>query len=200
MGSSGNRQHHHGHVVCGAELAAGLCKPAQRGPRARGRRPCDLGQQYVAAYVHCYAAQRQGDCALVHSGGSYGENIFCGSTGGGRHGFMGVRESVLCPREQLVRVGPDVCAQHAGGMARLHRHRLRQCRLRQWWHLHNLQLQPAGQLLRTEPVLAANREAIGPTSDFLSCNKSVCAAICIALQKAQTTFLHYLKKLGQPLP
>ena len=35
----------------------------------------------VAAYARSYAAQRRGDCALVHSGGPYGENIFWGSAG-----------------------------------------------------------------------------------------------------------------------
>ncbi|TKW30336.1 hypothetical protein SEVIR_2G029500v4 [Setaria viridis] len=35
----------------------------------------------VAAYAQSYAAQRQGDCALVHSGGPYGENLFWGSAG-----------------------------------------------------------------------------------------------------------------------
>ncbi|XP_052162636.1 pathogenesis-related protein PRB1-2-like [Oryza glaberrima] len=38
----------------------------------------------VAAYAQSYAAQRQGDCKLVHSdsGGRYGENLFWGSAGG----------------------------------------------------------------------------------------------------------------------
>jgi pathogenesis-related protein 1 len=36
----------------------------------------------VAAYAQSYAAKRQGDCALMHSGGPYGENIFWGSAGG----------------------------------------------------------------------------------------------------------------------
>ncbi|TVU40940.1 hypothetical protein EJB05_14426, partial [Eragrostis curvula] len=35
----------------------------------------------LAEYAQSYAAQRQGDCAFVHSGGSYGENLFCGSAG-----------------------------------------------------------------------------------------------------------------------
>ncbi|TVU40959.1 hypothetical protein EJB05_14445, partial [Eragrostis curvula] len=35
----------------------------------------------VAAYAESYAAQRQGDCALVHSGGQYGENIYAGGAG-----------------------------------------------------------------------------------------------------------------------
>ncbi|CAM0150198.1 unnamed protein product [Urochloa decumbens] len=35
----------------------------------------------VAAYAASYAAQRRGDCALQHSGGPYGENIFWGSAG-----------------------------------------------------------------------------------------------------------------------
>nr|POE94861.1 pathogenesis-related protein 1 [Quercus suber] len=34
----------------------------------------------VAAYAQNYANQRIGDCNLVHSGGSYGENIAWGST------------------------------------------------------------------------------------------------------------------------
>ena len=38
----------------------------------------------VAAFAQSYAAQRQGDCALEHSGGGpngYGENLFWGSPG-----------------------------------------------------------------------------------------------------------------------
>ncbi|CAN6196793.1 unnamed protein product [Urochloa humidicola] len=35
----------------------------------------------VAAFAQSYAAQRAGDCALQHSGGPYGENLFWGSTG-----------------------------------------------------------------------------------------------------------------------
>ncbi|KAL6880392.1 hypothetical protein ACP4OV_011957 [Aristida adscensionis] len=35
----------------------------------------------VAAYAQNYARQRAGDCALKHSGGRYGENIFRGSAG-----------------------------------------------------------------------------------------------------------------------
>eukprot|EP01018_Ginkgo_biloba_P006479 Gb_20957 [translate_table: standard] len=33
----------------------------------------------VAGYAQNYANQRSGDCALMHSGGKYGENIFVGS-------------------------------------------------------------------------------------------------------------------------
>nr|XP_010943969.1 pathogenesis-related protein PRB1-3-like [Elaeis guineensis] len=33
----------------------------------------------VAAYAQDYANQRSGDCQLVHSDGSYGENLFGGS-------------------------------------------------------------------------------------------------------------------------
>ncbi|KAG2639755.1 pathogenesis-related protein 1-like [Panicum virgatum] len=36
----------------------------------------------VAAYARSYAARRRSYCALVHSGGPYGENIFWGSGGG----------------------------------------------------------------------------------------------------------------------
>ncbi|KAL6630934.1 hypothetical protein ACP70R_028274 [Stipagrostis hirtigluma subsp. patula] len=35
----------------------------------------------VAAYAQNYAGQRAGDCALKHSGGRYGENIFVGGAG-----------------------------------------------------------------------------------------------------------------------
>ncbi|CAL4969401.1 unnamed protein product [Urochloa decumbens] len=35
----------------------------------------------VAAYARTYAAERKGDCELLHSGGLYGENIFWGSAG-----------------------------------------------------------------------------------------------------------------------
>ena len=39
----------------------------------------------VAAFARSYAAQRQGDCKLVHSGpnNQYGENLFWGSSGKG---------------------------------------------------------------------------------------------------------------------
>ena len=33
----------------------------------------------VAAHAQNYAKQRRGDCALQHSGGPYGENMFKGS-------------------------------------------------------------------------------------------------------------------------
>ncbi|GLJ27027.1 hypothetical protein SUGI_0529840 [Cryptomeria japonica] len=33
----------------------------------------------VASYAQNYANQRKGDCALKHSGGEYGENLFWGS-------------------------------------------------------------------------------------------------------------------------
>eukprot|EP01018_Ginkgo_biloba_P006477 Gb_11049 [translate_table: standard] len=33
----------------------------------------------VAAYAQNYANQRSGDCAMIHSGGQYGENLFAGS-------------------------------------------------------------------------------------------------------------------------
>lgn len=36
----------------------------------------------VAAYARAFAARRKGDCALEHSGGPYGENLFWGSAGG----------------------------------------------------------------------------------------------------------------------
>ncbi|MBC2899404.1 hypothetical protein CFC21_112312 [Triticum aestivum] len=36
----------------------------------------------VANYALNYANQRKADCNLVHSGGTYGENIFWGSAGG----------------------------------------------------------------------------------------------------------------------
>lgn len=35
----------------------------------------------LAAYAQRYAGERKGDCALEHSGGPYGENIFWGSKG-----------------------------------------------------------------------------------------------------------------------
>ncbi|XP_020095716.1 pathogenesis-related protein PRB1-3-like [Ananas comosus] len=35
----------------------------------------------LAAYAQNYANHRSGDCALIHSGGPYGENIFWGSSG-----------------------------------------------------------------------------------------------------------------------
>lgn len=37
----------------------------------------------VASYARSYAESRRGDCALVHSSGPYGENLFWGSGGDG---------------------------------------------------------------------------------------------------------------------
>ncbi|CAN0891233.1 Pathogenesis-related protein PR-1 [Linum grandiflorum] len=40
----------------------------------------------LANFAASWARQRRGDCQLVHSGGSYGENLFWGSGGGWRRG------------------------------------------------------------------------------------------------------------------
>jgi pathogenesis-related protein 1 len=52
--------------------------------------PADVGvgklswDSELAAYAHRYAERRSHDCALVHSRGPYGENIYRGSAGGQR--------------------------------------------------------------------------------------------------------------------
>ncbi|TVU40939.1 hypothetical protein EJB05_14425, partial [Eragrostis curvula] len=63
----------------------------------------------VAAYAKNYAAQRQGDCALVHSGGPYGENIM-----GGAGGDWSASDAVgLWQQLVLGPGGADVLALHA---------------------------------------------------------------------------------------
>ncbi|KAL8041018.1 hypothetical protein ABFX02_10G137800 [Erythranthe guttata] len=54
----------------------------QNTARAALKLPPLVWDQRVAAYAAAYAGQRRGDCALQHSNGPYGENIFWGSGGG----------------------------------------------------------------------------------------------------------------------
>jgi pathogenesis-related protein 1 len=64
--------------------ATRVAEPRLNVIRASGR-ACDgfiPNNDNVGVYVQSYAAKRQGDCALMHSGGPYGENIFWGSAGG----------------------------------------------------------------------------------------------------------------------
>lgn len=51
----------------------------QNQARAQLGEPPLLWDERVAAYAQWYADQRRGDCALRHSFGPYGENIFWGS-------------------------------------------------------------------------------------------------------------------------
>uniref|UniRef100_J3MIB0 SCP domain-containing protein n=1 Tax=Oryza brachyantha TaxID=4533 RepID=J3MIB0_ORYBR len=97
----------------------------------------------VAAYAESYAAERAGDCALIHSGSwekaGYGENLFGGPGG----------ECLLGAGGELVR------PLHAGGVARLYGDWLRPRRLRQRRRrLHHLQLQPRGQRPGRAPLRA----------------------------------------------
>jgi len=119
----------------------------------------------VAAYAQSYANQRAGDCRLVHSGGPLRGEPLLGlgglRLGGvGRRGILGGGEAVLRPRHQhlLRAVRPVVRPLHAGGVARLHGHRLRPRRLQQQRRrLHRLQLLPARQRHWTEPLLVPKR-------------------------------------------
>lgn len=45
-----------------------------------GLPPLQWSEQ-LARYAQWWAHQRQGDCAMIHSGSDYGENLFWGSTG-----------------------------------------------------------------------------------------------------------------------
>jgi len=110
----------------------------------------------VAAYAQSYANQRAGDCRLVHSGGPYGENLFWGSAGYAWAASDAVgsweaeKQYCLQPRHQhlLRAVRPVVRPLHAGGVARLHGHRLRPRRLQQQRRrLHHLQLLPARHVI-----------------------------------------------------
>ncbi|KAK3126304.1 hypothetical protein QOZ80_7AG0554610 [Eleusine coracana subsp. coracana] len=62
----------------------------------------------VAAYAQSYAAQRQGDCSLVHSGGPYGENLFGGS-GSGWSAADAV--GLWVAEKQYYNYGSNSCAQ-----------------------------------------------------------------------------------------
>ncbi|KAF0901334.1 hypothetical protein E2562_000218 [Oryza meyeriana var. granulata] len=68
----------------------------------------------LAAYARSYGERRSCDCALKHSGGPYGENIFrAAPDGGGRGGAMGPRACVLRLRQQHLRSGAALWALHA---------------------------------------------------------------------------------------
>uniref|UniRef100_A0A8I7BHM1 SCP domain-containing protein n=2 Tax=Hordeum vulgare subsp. vulgare TaxID=112509 RepID=A0A8I7BHM1_HORVV len=51
----------------------------QNAARAAMGLPALRWDERVAAYARSYAESRRGDCALVHSPGPYGENLFWGS-------------------------------------------------------------------------------------------------------------------------
>ncbi|TVU28883.1 hypothetical protein EJB05_20419, partial [Eragrostis curvula] len=51
----------------------------QNAARAALGLPPLLWDERVASYARWYAQSRRGDCALVHSSGPYGENLFWGS-------------------------------------------------------------------------------------------------------------------------
>ncbi|CAM0943586.1 unnamed protein product [Alopecurus aequalis] len=55
----------------------------QNGVRAAMGLPPLRWDERVASYARWYAESRRGDCALVHSSGPYGENLFWGSGTGG---------------------------------------------------------------------------------------------------------------------
>lgn len=56
-------------------LAASFLAPHNAARRVVGLRPLKWDRR-LAAYARRYAAARSGDCALVHSHGSFGENLF----------------------------------------------------------------------------------------------------------------------------
>ncbi|PIN20520.1 Defense-related protein containing SCP domain [Handroanthus impetiginosus] len=51
----------------------------QNAARAALRLPPLVWDANIASYAAWYANRRRADCALKHSNGPYGENIFCGS-------------------------------------------------------------------------------------------------------------------------
>ncbi|KAL8488805.1 hypothetical protein ACS0TY_024467 [Phlomoides rotata] len=55
---------------------------AQNAARAALRLPPLMWDAKIARYAAAYANKRRGDCALQHSNGPYGENIFWGSGNG----------------------------------------------------------------------------------------------------------------------
>lgn len=63
-------------------LASRFLEPHNAARRAVGV-PALRWDERLAAYARRYAAARAGDCALAHSHGPYGENLFRGSGGGG---------------------------------------------------------------------------------------------------------------------
>jgi pathogenesis-related protein 1 len=56
-------------------LAASFLAPHNAARRVVGLRPLKWDRR-LAAYARRYAAARSGDCALVHSHGPFGENLF----------------------------------------------------------------------------------------------------------------------------
>ncbi|CAN6274170.1 unnamed protein product [Urochloa humidicola] len=63
-------------------LASSFLDPHNAARRAVGVRPLRWDER-LAGYARRYAAARSGDCALAHSHGPYGENLFRGSGGAG---------------------------------------------------------------------------------------------------------------------
>ncbi|KAF0931142.1 hypothetical protein E2562_002499 [Oryza meyeriana var. granulata] len=64
-----------------ASLASGFLDAHNAARRQVGVSPLRWDEK-LAAYARRYAEARSGDCALVHSHGPYGENLFHGSGGG----------------------------------------------------------------------------------------------------------------------
>lgn len=63
-------------------LAASFLAPHNAARRAVGLGPLAWDER-LASYARRYAAKRSRDCALVHSHGPFGENLFRGSGGAG---------------------------------------------------------------------------------------------------------------------
>ncbi|CAN6253019.1 unnamed protein product [Urochloa humidicola] len=100
-------------------LASSFLDPHNAARRAVGVRPLRWDER-LAGYARRYAAARSGDCALAHSHGPYGENLFRGSGGPGGWtpaDVVGawVRErSLYDPRANACRAagGRDACGHY----------------------------------------------------------------------------------------
>ncbi|KAG0535194.1 hypothetical protein BDA96_04G345300 [Sorghum bicolor] len=97
-------------------LASSFLEPHNAARRAVGV-PALRWDEGLAAYARWYAAARAGDCALAHSHGAYGENLFRGSGGAGWSpaAVVGawVRESALYNRaSNSCRGGGGACGHY----------------------------------------------------------------------------------------
>ena len=99
----------------GRSLASGFLEPHNAARRAVGLRPLRWDEG-LAAYARRYAAARSGDCALAHSHGPYGENLFRGSGAGWTPADVvgaWVRERALYdPRANACRGTPGACGHY----------------------------------------------------------------------------------------
>ncbi|PAN08622.1 hypothetical protein PAHAL_1G424800 [Panicum hallii] len=96
--------------------ASSFLDPHNAARRAVGLRPLRWDEG-LAAYARRYAAARSSDCALVHSHGPYGENLFRGSGGAGWTPAdvvsAWVRERALYdPRANACRGAPGACGHY----------------------------------------------------------------------------------------